>query len=112
MTKRSTYAEKRDWLMEYINKQMFKNVTLCEGELEEEFSERFNVKLNVYTVGPCSCPVLAATLRRMWNDGLLDRNTGGNQDASYNCQKTYYVSYRLPLQPKPKKKVLKRRYND
>jgi len=92
---RRKYHQKRDWLLAYIGKRSYKRVMVGEGEMEEAYAAEFGVALRQYTIGPASCPDLAATLRRMWLDGLLRRSTGGNQDTSFYCQKTYYVSYRL-----------------
>lgn len=95
MQKRAPYAKKRDWVISYLKRLRYNRLCLGEGEAEEAYADEFGVKLQIYTVGPSTCRDLARTLRRMWLDGLVDRYTGGNQDATYNCQKTYYVSYKL-----------------
>ena len=95
----SKYEHRRDWLLERINKEPYQYI-FTSGAVADEFSERFGLSLNVYTVGCNNCPAMTRTLRRMASEGLVVKSTGGNQDAAAYQQKTYYTSYRLTKKPR------------
>jgi hypothetical protein len=103
MTRRK-YSDKRAWVLarlqaKYEHSSRTHNppqrpfICAMDEEDQKAWEAAFGGKVVYYTVGPKISPDFARTLRRMFVEGDLARVTGGNQDARYYCQKTYYISY-------------------
>ena len=112
MTKRHTYEAKRAWVLARLQAQYEAScrthnppqrpyITAIEEDEQAAWEAAFGGKVVYYTVGPKISPDFARTLRRMFKEGDLARSTGGNQDARYYCQKTYYISYTPRVWPQP-----------
>jgi hypothetical protein len=92
----SRYAEKREWILDWMKRQYGKMIPLYEGDFHEAYHKRFGTKLTIYTIGPNRCNDAVRTLRKMWEDGDVKRSVMGNQDARYYCQPNWSLLYSLP----------------
>lgn len=102
MRRRATKQEKEEFVFQYLERNTFGcGVAASVGTFDEEFStawqERFpHHKAKIYTIGPDCVPAANSTLRSMWKEGKLLRQTIGNQLAREFCQPTYCYLYRAP----------------
>lgn len=107
---RHSHRSKREWVLARLEAKYAESCRthnppqrpfICAVDEEDQaaWQERFGGYEVIYSLGPNVSPGFARTLRRMFKNGDLKRSLGGNQDARYYCQKTYYISYTLAQWP-------------